>query len=123
MKKLTKLPDHCPVESTLRVIGGKWKPMIIFHLRGGPKRFGELHRLIPNVTQRMLTSHLRELEDHGCVHREIFKVVPPKVEYSLTHIGHSLMPLMEAMAEWGEAFDAGHLGSGTSSDHAGVKTS
>jgi DNA-binding HxlR family transcriptional regulator len=98
--------ERCPIETTLSVVGGKWIPMIIYHLRGGPKRFGVLRRLIPTVTQRMLTSHLRELEAHGIIHREIFYVVPPHVEYSLTELGHSLTPIMMAMAEWGEAFEA-----------------
>ena len=88
------------------MIGGKWKPVIIFHLRSGPKRFGQLRRLMPNVTQRMLTAHLRELEGHGVVHREIAVVVPPRVDYSLTDIGHSLTPILTAMAAWGRDFEA-----------------
>ncbi|MBC8050647.1 MAG: helix-turn-helix transcriptional regulator [Chitinophagales bacterium] len=98
--------DRCPIETTIAVIGGKWKPMILYHLRVGPKRFSALRRLMPTVTQRMLTSHLRELEHHGVIHREIFHVVPPKVEYSMTPLGHSLTPILTAMADWGAAYEA-----------------
>ncbi|MDX2266362.1 MAG: helix-turn-helix domain-containing protein [Hyphomicrobiales bacterium] len=97
--------ERCPIETTLAVIGGKWKPMILYHLRGGTKRFSALRRLMPLVTQRMLTSHLRELEEHGVIHREIFQVVPPRVEYSMTPLGHSLTPILTAMAEWGAAYE------------------
>jgi len=79
--------------------------MILYHLRSGPKRFSSLRRLMPLVTQRMLTSHLRELENHRVIHREIFHVVPPRVEYSLTSLGHSLTPVLSAMAEWGAAYE------------------
>jgi DNA-binding HxlR family transcriptional regulator len=92
---------QCPVEATLDVIGGKWKPLIIYYLLQGTKRFNELHRLLPNVTQRMLTIHLRELEATGIVHREVYKEIPPKVEYSLTVQGHTLKPVLDAMLSWG----------------------
>lgn len=95
-------PSHCPVETTLSVIGGRWKALILFHLSGGPRRFNALRRLIPDVTQRMLTAHLRELEQDGVVRREVFAVVPPRVEYSLTPLGDTLQPILSAMAEWGE---------------------
>ena len=75
---------HCPVEATMDVIGGKWKTLIIHHLLEGTKRFNALKKLIPGVTQRMLTSKLRELEQFGVVHRKVYAEVPPKVEYSLT---------------------------------------
>jgi DNA-binding HxlR family transcriptional regulator len=96
-------PNYCPVEITLDVIGGKWKPLIAFHLRQGPARFNVLRRLIPGVTQRMLTQHLRELEADGLVSRTVHAVVPPHVEYALTASGLSLMPVMDAMAAWGLA--------------------
>ena len=91
----------CGVETTLAVIEGRWKPRILFQLLDGTKRFSELKRKLPGVTQRMLTLHLRELERDGLVHREVYREVPPKVEYSLTALGHSLEPLLRSMSEWG----------------------
>jgi DNA-binding HxlR family transcriptional regulator len=94
--------EECPVQVTLDVIGGRWKPLVIYHLRSGTRRFNEFRRLIPGVTQRMLTQTLRELERDGIVRREVFPEVPPRVEYSTTPLGDSLRPVMDAMAEWGE---------------------
>lgn len=91
----------CPIEETLRVIGGKWKSLVLYYLRSGPRRFNELRRLIPRVTQRMLTQHLRELETDGIILRHVYEVVPPRVEYSLTEKGKSLLPVLDAMAVWG----------------------
>jgi DNA-binding HxlR family transcriptional regulator len=91
----------CPIKTTLDVIGGKWKPLILFFLKGGPKRFSELQRGIPEVTQKMLTDRLRELERDGIIHREVYPQVPPKVEYSLTAYGKTLSPVLEAMCAWG----------------------
>lgn len=91
----------CPVTFTVDVIGGKWKALILFHLMSGTKRFNELRRLVPEVTQRMLTLQLRELETDRVIHREIYREVPPKVEYSLTELGKTLVPLINAMREWG----------------------
>ena len=94
---------HCPVEATLDVIGGKWKVVILFHLtHDGTHRFAELRRKIPGVSERMLTQQLRELEDDGIVHREVYPEVPPKVEYSLTDYGKTLRPITEVMCEWGQ---------------------
>lgn len=91
----------CPVDKTLAVIGGKWKPLILYQLRPGPRRFNELRRLLSSVTQRMLTAHLRELETDGVVVRRIYPVIPPHVEYSLTPLGKTLLPILTAIAEWG----------------------
>jgi DNA-binding HxlR family transcriptional regulator len=96
-----KTEYNCPVEATMSVIGGKWKTLIIHHLLDGTKRFNELKRLLPNVTQRMLTSQLRELEAMGIIHREIYPQIPPKVEYSLTETGLTLEPVLWKMHEWG----------------------
>ncbi|WP_339996335.1 helix-turn-helix domain-containing protein [Priestia aryabhattai] len=92
----------CPVETTLDVIGGKWKGIILYHLIDGKKRFNEFRKLYPAITQRMLTLQLRELEKDGIVHREIYKEIPPKVEYSLTEFGRSLQPIILLMKDWGE---------------------
>jgi DNA-binding HxlR family transcriptional regulator len=94
-------PETCPVDRTLRMIGGRWKALIVYYLRSGPKRFNQLRRMMPAVTQRMLTQHLRELESDGLIDRKVFPVVPPHVEYSLSALGVSLLPVMDAMAAWG----------------------
>lgn len=92
----------CPVEYTLDVIGGKWKGVLLYHLIGGTKRFNEFRRICPTITQRMLTLQLRELEEDGIVHREVYQQVPPKVEYSLTTYGETLTPIIMLMKSWGE---------------------
>jgi len=94
----------CPVAGTLDVIGGKWKGVILFHLLDGKKRFNELKKLNSGITQRMLTLQLRELEADGIIHREVYPVIPPKVEYSLTGFGQSLKPIVLLMREWGEEY-------------------
>ncbi len=91
----------CSVEAALEIIGGKWKGVILFHLIDGTKRFNELRRLIPNVTQRMMTLQLRELEADGVVERKIYQQIPPKVEYSLTPFGRSLEPVLLLVRDWG----------------------
>ena len=97
----------CPVEATLYVIGGKWKSVILFHLlrRTGPIRFGEFRRLLPRVTQQMLTMQLRELEADGVVLRKVYAEVPPKVEYSISEFGRTLQPIIDKMLEWGETYE------------------
>jgi DNA-binding HxlR family transcriptional regulator len=94
----------CGVKTTIAVVGGKWKPMILYALLSGPRRFGELNRLIPEVTQRMLTLQLRELEEDGVIYREVYKQVPPKVEYSLTPFGRTIEPILLLMEQWGEQY-------------------
>ncbi len=98
---MTEKKYTCPVEATLDMIGGKWKPLILFYLQEKTHRFGELKKLMPQVTQQMLTLQLRELEHDGIVHREVYREVPPKVEYSLTERGRSLEPLLNMMLNWG----------------------
>jgi len=98
---------YCTVELTLQVIGGKWKPIIMHRLgHEGTLRFSEIKRSIPNITQKMLTQQLRELETDGVVHREVFPQVPPRVEYSLTEIGRSVMPVIDALCGWGREYEA-----------------
>jgi DNA-binding HxlR family transcriptional regulator len=94
----------CPVEATLDVIGGKWKGVILYKLLEQPRRFSELKRELPTITQRMLTLQLRELEEDGIVHREIYKEIPPRVEYSLTEFGKTLKPILIAMLTWGDQY-------------------
>ena len=84
----------CPVEALMGAIGGRWKPVILYHLMGGTRRFSEFRRLVPQVSQRMLTQHLRELERDGLVHREVYREAPPRVEYSLTARGRTMEPLL-----------------------------
>lgn len=94
----------CPVETTLSLIGSKWKVLILRELLAGTRRFGELQRGVGHVSQKVLTSQLRAMEADGLVHREMFAEVPPRVEYSLTPLGMSLRPVIEAMKTWGEEF-------------------
>jgi Predicted transcriptional regulators len=96
---------NCTFEITIDLIGGKWKPLIIWYLRdNGIKRFNELMRLMPQITQKMLTQQLRELEVDNLVKRKVYPEVPPKVEYSLTELGQSLMPVLRMMCQWGEGY-------------------
>ncbi|GIO86111.1 HTH-type transcriptional activator HxlR [Paenibacillus faecis] len=96
---------NCEKELTLAVIGGKWKLIILWHLgHEGTKRFGELNKLIPHITKKMLTNQLRELEDDQLISRKVYSEVPPRVEYSLTEYGISLMPVLQMMYEWGKNY-------------------
>lgn len=96
----------CAVETTLSVIGGVWKPVILFHLLGGKMRFNALCRLTPSATARMITLQLRELEADGLILRTVYPEVPPKVEYELTDLGRSLKPLLLAMRSWGAEYQS-----------------
>jgi DNA-binding HxlR family transcriptional regulator len=95
---------NCPVGATLKLIGGKYKSLILWHLMNGTLRYGELRALIPQATPRMLTQQLRELEAENLLIRTVYPVVPPKVEYSLTELGLSLKPILTDMYEWGVKF-------------------
>lgn len=105
---MTVLPA-CPVETTLTLIGDKWKVLIQRDLRGGTKRFGELRRSLSGISQKVLTSNLRDMESNGLISREVFPEVPPRVEYALTDLGESMTPILDAMASWGEEYKAGRL--------------
>ena len=94
----------CPVESTIELIGGKYKALILWHLSEKTLRFSELKKFISGATAKMLTQQLRELEAHDLIHREVFPIIPPKVEYSLTELGRSLLPILVAMRDWGASY-------------------
>lgn len=96
--------ENCPVEATLELIGGKYKALILWHLSSGKLRFSQLRDQIQGVTPKMLTQQLRELEAKLLIHREVYPVVPPRVEYSLTELGQSMMPLLVAMRDWGSSY-------------------
>ena len=99
--------ENCPVEATLELIGGKYKALILWHLSESSLRFSQLRKLIKTATPKMPTQQLRELEANDLVHREVFPVVPPHVEYSLTEVGRSLMPILVAMRDWGAEYMSG----------------
>jgi DNA-binding HxlR family transcriptional regulator len=103
---------RCPAELTLKVIGGRWKVLLLYHLFQGTRRFSQLRRSINGITQKMLTQQLREMERDGLVHREVFPSVPPRVEYSLTDLGMSLKPVIDAMCDWGIRYREGGLSGG-----------
>lgn len=105
-KTVKKELPSCPVETTLMLIGDKWKVLILRDLLPGTKRFGELKKSIGNVSQKVLTAQLRDMESNGLVNRKVYPEVPPRVEYSLTELGRSLKPILDAMWDWGEEFKA-----------------
>lgn len=107
-ERLRQMHDYCTTEMALEIIGGKWKLVILYNLFEGTKRFGELRRAMPNVTQRMLTRQLRELEEDGLVRRKVYTQVPPKVEYSLTDTGESLESIVRQIDEWGDWYLGRH---------------
>ena len=105
-KTVKKELPACPVETTLMLIGDKWKVLILRDLLPGTKRFGELKKSIGNVSQKVLTAQLRDMESNGLVNRKVYPEVPPRVEYSLTELGQSLKPIIDAMWDWGKEFKA-----------------
>jgi Predicted transcriptional regulators len=111
MRKQFQADDPCSVATAQYLIAGKWKMLILFHLRQDPKRFNELQRLLSHkignpISQAILTSQLRELENDGLVHREIYKEVPPRVEYSLTDIGRTFIPVLNTLGQWGKIYQS-----------------
>ena len=102
------IKENCPVEATLDLIGGKYKALILWHLSDGKLRFSQLRQRIARATPKMLTQQLRELEENALIHREVYPVIPPKVEYSLTETGRSLMPILAAMRDWGANYLRGN---------------
>ena len=110
MAAAAKTLPACPVETTLTLISDKWKVLILRDLMPGTKRFGELKKSVGNVSQKVLTSQLREMEQSGLLIRTVYPEVPPRVEYSLTDLGRSLKPILDAMQSWGEAYKAGSAG-------------
>ncbi|MBD3918596.1 helix-turn-helix transcriptional regulator [Paenibacillus sp. PR3] len=91
-----------PIETVIHVLGGKWKPIILWHLMDSDKRFSDLEKLIPGVSSKMLAQHLRNLQQAGIIERTVYPTVPPKVEYSLSEYGKTLIPVAEVMCDWGE---------------------
>ena len=95
---------HCTVEATLDVIGGKWKPLILWHLGDNVMRFGQLQKALPGVNAKMLTKQLRELEEDGVIQRTVYPEVPPRVEYAITEFGRTLIPILQALCAWGALY-------------------
>jgi DNA-binding HxlR family transcriptional regulator len=102
MTGIVKRLPALPVERALKVIGGRWRAVILYHLFDGPRRLSELKRLVPDISQKVLIQQLREMEERGLVSREIFRQVPPRVDYSATPLGLSLEPMLLALCEWGQ---------------------
>lgn len=96
--------QFCPMETTIQLIGGKYKAVILWHLMGKTLRYSEIHRLMPGATDKMLTQQLRELERDGLINRTVYPIVPPKTEYFLTDFGKSLTPILDAMCNWGTEY-------------------
>jgi DNA-binding HxlR family transcriptional regulator len=101
MREPVKRLPMLPAERALKVISGRWKAIILYHLFDRPQRLSELQRLLPDVSQKMLIQQLREMEEHGIVHREVFRQMPPRVEYSATPLGFSFEPVLQALCDWG----------------------
>ena len=103
---MAKCPNsyYCPVEATIDLIGGKYKAVILWHLTDGTKRFSEFKRLMPEITEKMLAQQLRDLENDGLITRTVYPVVPPKVEYDLSEFGLTIVPVLQAMCDWGSGY-------------------
>ena len=99
---------HCPIEVTMAVIGGRWTPVVLAHLKESPRRYSELRRLIPDISEKMLAQRLRELQAEGIVSRTVVEVTPPHVRYDLTDAGRGLAPALQALYEWGESWARRH---------------
>lgn len=104
MESCSSTSYHCPVEATVHLIGGKYKAVILWNLKDQVLRYSELHKLVPKATPKMLTQQLRELENDNLINRKVYPVVPPKTEYSLTDFGKSLIPVLDAMCNWGRNY-------------------
>jgi DNA-binding HxlR family transcriptional regulator len=100
---MNKIQARCPMTYALSKFDGKWKPLVLWLVKEGPLRFGELRRAVPDASLKMLTKHLKELEADGMLDRTIFPEIPPRVEYRLTELGRSFIPVLEAMLKWGAA--------------------
>ncbi|MCM1007564.1 MAG: helix-turn-helix transcriptional regulator [Ruminococcus flavefaciens] len=109
---MAKCPNsyYCPVEATIDLIGGKYKAVILWHLTDGTKRFSEFKRLMPEITEKMLAQQLRDLESDGLITRTVYPVVPPKVEYNLSEFGLTIVPVLQAMCDWGRGYIERKLG-------------
>ncbi|WP_299892199.1 helix-turn-helix domain-containing protein [uncultured Lacinutrix sp.] len=101
MSEIIKINSKCPVNVALKIIGGKWRLLIIFQMKDEKKRFGELKRLIPDISEKMLIQELKKLAQTGIVHRKAYKEIPPKVEYSLTEEGKKILPIIDQISEFG----------------------
>ena len=102
-EKVRAMFEQCPINYTMNKIGGKWKPIILHRIKVGVNRFGILQRAIPIISKQMLTSQLRELEEDGFIERKIFAEIPPRVEYSISPLGETVFPVLDAIAKWGKA--------------------
>ena len=101
---MNSISYNCPVDATISKIGGKYKAVILYHLKSEILRYNQIKRKIPRITDKMLAQHLRELENDGLINRKVYAVIPPKTEYSLTELGESLIPVLDAMCSWGQQF-------------------
>ncbi|QEH68009.1 helix-turn-helix domain-containing protein [Cellulosilyticum sp. ST5] len=101
---MQKILPPCPIETTLLLIGNKWKVLILRDLFDGTKRFGELKNSIGDISQKVLTQNLRKMEEDGLINRKVYPEIPPRVEYSLTELGHTLQPVMDSLWQWGEGY-------------------